>query len=53
MIPKDEHDSPVRAVRTLRILDVIRQINGGTLTDIAEEIDLPKSTLHNHPSVFS
>lgn len=49
VIPKHTHEGPVRAVdRSLQIFDVLRQINGGTLTEIAEEIDLPKSTLHNH-----
>lgn len=49
MIPEHTQDGPVRAIdRALGVLDVLRKINGGTFTEIAEHVDLPKSTLHNH-----
>ncbi|SEH17836.1 transcriptional regulator, IclR family [Natronorubrum sediminis] len=49
MIPEHTQDGPVRAIdRALSVLDVLREINGGTFTEIANQVDLPKSTLHNH-----
>lgn len=49
MAPNETQNAPVRAVeRSLRIIEVLRQIGGGTLSEIADEIDLPKSTIHNH-----
>ena len=34
--------------RALRIVQALREMNGGTVTEVADEVDLPKSTVHNH-----
>lgn len=35
-------------IRSLTILDLLKERNGATVTQIAEEMDLPPSTVHGH-----
>lgn len=45
----DELGPHVRAVdRSLRIVQALQEISGGTVTDIANHVSLPKSTVYNH-----
>lgn len=48
----DMHDNKARPVETtltsLRIVREIKQQNGASMTEIAERLDLGKSTVHNH-----
>lgn len=49
MTEHQSQNAPVRAVeRSLYILGVLRQYEGATLSEIADELELPKSTVHNH-----
>lgn len=34
--------------RSLDIIETLRSINGGRLTELSDELDLPVSTVHNH-----
>lgn len=49
MPPKQTQNTPVRAVdRSMQILEGLRELGGGTLSEVADEVDIPKSTIHNH-----
>jgi DNA-binding IclR family transcriptional regulator len=40
---------PVKSVaKTLRIVQTVQELDGATVTDVASEIDISKSTVHNH-----
>jgi DNA-binding IclR family transcriptional regulator len=42
-------DPHVRAVdRSHRIVQVLQELSGGTVTEVATRVDLPKSTVYNH-----
>lgn len=42
-------DTQVRAIdRTLRIVQTLQEIDGGTVTEVAAHSELPKSTVYNH-----
>ena len=44
-----EGDSHVRTIdRALRIVQGLQEMDGGTVTEVADYVDLPKSTVHNH-----
>lgn len=44
---------PVETTRkTIRILHALREQNGGRITDIAEAVEMNKSTVHNHLSTL-
>jgi DNA-binding IclR family transcriptional regulator len=34
--------------RALRIVQALQEMDGGTVTEVANRVDLPKSTVHNH-----
>lgn len=45
---------PVKTTQTsLRLLECVKERNGATLTELAEEVDLAKSTIHNHLSTLT
>ena len=45
----DSQGVTVQATRTsFRILETLAQLNGAGVTELATELDLPKSTVHNH-----
>lgn len=47
MAPKS--DTHVRTIdRALRIIQALQEMDGGTVTEISNHVDLPKSTVHNH-----
>jgi DNA-binding IclR family transcriptional regulator len=49
MAQSKESDRPVNAVDTsFRIIETIKERNGAQLTEIAEALDLPKSTVSDH-----
>lgn len=40
---------PIQATETsFRVLEALKQLDGCTVTELARELDLPKSTVHNH-----
>jgi DNA-binding IclR family transcriptional regulator len=42
-------DTPVKATATsVRILELLEAVNGATLTELAERLELAKSSIHNH-----
>jgi len=42
-------NNPVGATeKTLRILDVLKELNGAGVTELAQELDISKGTVHNH-----
>lgn len=42
-------NSHVRTIeRALRIVQALQEMDGGTVTSVANHLDLPKSTVHNH-----
>ena len=46
--------NPVQAVdRTLRILEVIQENNGATVSEIADEVEIGMSAVHNHLSTLA
>ncbi|WP_129113531.1 IclR family transcriptional regulator [Halegenticoccus tardaugens] len=45
--------NPVRSVeRSLEIIQVLRELDGATVTDIANHLDVTKGTAHNHLSTL-
>lgn len=49
MTERHSKNAPVRAVeRSLDILEILREREGASLSTIADGLDLPKSTVHNH-----
>lgn len=45
----DTRDCPVKATRTsIRVLEELIELNGATLTDLVERMDLSKSSIHDH-----
>jgi len=45
----EEHGVSVRATRrSLEIIDALRRLDGAGVTEVAGDLDLPKSTVHNH-----
>lgn len=45
----DSWPKPIRATETsFRVLEALKRLDGATVTEVATELDLPKSTVHNH-----
>lgn len=44
-----QRTQPIGAVeRSFAILDTLKELNGGGVTEVAEQLDIPKSTAHSH-----
>lgn len=53
MPAKTEAKNPVGATaKTLRILDALKRFDGAGVTELANELDLSKGTVHNHLSTL-
>lgn len=49
-----EAKNPIKSVRTaFRIIEVLKEIDGGGVTEIARELNLPKSSVHNYLSTLA
>ena len=49
MDKQERANVPVKSVaKTLRIIQTVQELDGATVTDVAAEIDVSKSTVHNH-----
>lgn len=49
----NEAKNPVKGVRkTLRIIEALKELDGGGVTDVADHLGLPKSTVHNYLSTL-
>jgi DNA-binding IclR family transcriptional regulator len=45
----DSWPKPIQATETsFRVLEALKRLDGATVTELATELDLPKSTVHNH-----
>lgn len=50
---EDQAKHPVATSRkTIRLLDALRSLGGAGVTELAEELDMNKSTVHNHLSTL-
>ena len=51
--PTERAKNPVQAAQTtLNIIDILRERNGARLTELAEVLDYPKSSIHNYLSTL-
>lgn len=49
MDKRERPNVPVKSVaKTLQIVQTVQNLDGATVTDVASEIDVSKSTVHNH-----
>lgn len=49
MKPTETPNVPVKSVeRSLRLVEAVQRRDGATLTELADELDVAKSTVHNH-----
>lgn len=49
-----EAKNPVRSVeRTIEILETIRELNGATLSELTNQLNLSKGAIHNHVSTLN
>lgn len=49
----NERSQPVRTTaRSFDIIEALRELGGARLTEVAEHLDLPNSTIHNHLSTL-
>lgn len=45
--------NPIQSVQTtLRIVEALKELNGAGVTEVAEHLDLPKSSVHNYLSTL-
>ncbi|MEY7851790.1 IclR family transcriptional regulator [Natrarchaeobius sp. A-rgal3] len=47
-MPQNEENAVKTTARSLDIVETLRQLNGARLTEIADAVELPNSTVHNH-----
>ena len=46
-------NNPIQAVETtIRVLEALKELGGGSITELAEHLDLTKGTIHNHVSTL-
>ncbi|WP_121743116.1 IclR family transcriptional regulator [Natronorubrum halophilum] len=51
-MPQNEGNTVKTTARSLDIIETLRQLNGARLTEIADAVGLPASTVHNHISTL-
>lgn len=51
--PTERAKNPIQAAQTtIRIINILKERNGARLTELAEELDYPKSSIHNYLSTL-
>lgn len=53
MVPEDRIERLATVETTISVLNALRELNGGRVTEIAAHMDTPKSTVHRHLQTLS
>ncbi|TYT61673.1 IclR family transcriptional regulator [Natrialba swarupiae] len=51
-MPQNDENAVKTTARSLDIIEMLRELNGARLTEIADAVGLPNSTVHNHLSTL-